>query len=190
MFYMRPVGRVLALFAAVCIFCTASGCLDASTTPPEGGGITAVDLPEPERLTLAEALAELDLLGAEGGLNVTGASLHQVLGNRVELEGRASSWTLGLLDADGARWLILGAAGWQEVSLPAPIPEEELNMTELLAPEEIFAMHGDGIRAAMERLNTNTVDIVLAEGVYTVTARSETGMETLAFRADTGEVVI
>ncbi|HQN91799.1 MAG TPA: hypothetical protein PK336_06000 [Methanoculleus sp.] len=50
---MRPVGRVLALFAAVCIFCTASGCLDASTTPSEGGGITAVDLPEPEGLTLA-----------------------------------------------------------------------------------------------------------------------------------------
>ena len=74
MFYMKFAGRVLALFAAVCIFCTASGCLDASTTPSEGGGITAVDLPEPEGLTLAEALAELDLLGAEGGLNVTGAS--------------------------------------------------------------------------------------------------------------------
>jgi len=190
MFYMKFAGRVLALFAAVCIFCTASGCLDASTTPSEGGGITAVDLPEPEGLTLAEALAELDLLGVEGGLNVTGASLHQVIGNRVDLEGRASSWTLGLLDAEGVRWLTLGAAGWQEVSLPAPIPEEELNMTELLSPEEIFAMHEDGIRAAMDRLNTSTVDIVLAEGVYTVTTRSDAGMETLAFRADTGEVVV
>jgi len=188
MLYMRFAGRVLALFAAVCIFCTASGCLGASPMPSGGGGITPVDLPEPEGLTLAEALAELELLGAEGGLNVSGASLHQVIGNRVNLEGRASSWTMGLLDADGGRWLTIGVSGWQEISLPAPIPPEELNMTEVLSPEEILAMHEDEIQAALERLNANTVDIVLAGGAYTVTARSDAGMETLVFRADTGEV--
>ena len=185
---MRTSGGVLALLAALCIFCTVCGCLGASPPPP-GGGITPIDLPEPsEGTTLTAALAELDLLGAEGGLDVTGAKVHLVLGTGADPDGRATSWALGLRDGEEVRWVTFGIAGWKEISLPAPLPAEEVNLTAVLPPEELLA--NETLSAAMTELGADTVDIALAEGVYTVTIRSDAGMETLVFRSDTGAVVV
>jgi hypothetical protein len=187
---MRVPGGVLALLAGACILCTACGCLGTSSPPPSSGGITPVDLPEPEGYTLTEALAELEILSVEGGLNITGTSMRQVLGNRVTLDGRADAWAIGLKDGDEARWLTSGVTGWRETTLRAPLPDAEVNMTEILSPEELLAAQEDAIRPVMARLDASTVDILLAEGVYTITVRSDAGMEVLAFRAETGEVIV
>jgi hypothetical protein len=64
-----------------------------------------------------------------------------------------------------------------------------MNMTEILSPEELLSADEGAIRPVMERLGADTVDISLAEGIYSVTVHSSAGMETLTFRADTGEVV-
>ncbi len=187
---MRAPGGILALLAAACILSTTCGCLGASP-PPTGGGITPIDLPEPvETSILTEALAELDLLGAEGGLNVTGATVHQVLGTGADSDGRATSWALGLREGDEVHWLAFGRAGWQEISLRAPLPDEEVILAEIISPEDLLHDQNEVIRPVMERLDADTVDLALAEGVYTVTVRSDAGMETLVFRADTGEAVV
>ena len=187
---MRVPGGVLALLAAACILCTACGCLGTSSPPPSSGGITPIDLPEPEGYTLTEALAELDILSVEGGLNITGTSMHQVLGNRVTLDGRAAAWAIGLKDGEEVRWLTSGITGWRETSLRVPLPDDEVNMTGILSPEELLAAQEGAIRPAMARLDASTVDLVLAEGVYTINIRSDAGVESLAFRADTGEVIV
>lgn len=191
---MRIPGGALTLLAAVCLLCTACGCLGTSASPPDapaGGGITPIDLPEPqEAYTLAEALSELDLLEAEGDLNVTGAAVHQVLGSGVGLDGRAATWALGLRDGDEVRWLTFGLAGWKEISFRAPLPPEEVVLADVVTPEDLLATQKGRISPMMERLGASTVDIGLAEGVYTVTIRSDAGMESLAFRADTGEAVV
>ncbi|MFA7199602.1 MAG: hypothetical protein WC093_09960 [Methanoculleus sp.] len=187
---MRVSGSVLALLAAVCIFCTTCGCLGASSSP-SGGGITPIDLPEPPgACTLTGALAELDLLGAEGGLNITGTSVHQVLGAGTSLDGRATSWALGLKDGEEVRWLTFGLTGWKEISLRAPVPAEEVNLTGVLSPEDLLAMQDVVLSPVMEQLGADTVDIALSEGVYAITIRSDAGMETFAFQADTGEVLV
>lgn len=186
---MRVHGDVPALLAAVCFLCIACGCLGASSPP--SGGITPIDMPEqPENYTLGEALAELDLLGAEGGLNVTGAAVHQVLGTGLDLDGRAAAWALGLEDGEEVRWLTFGAAGWREISLRAPLPVEEVVLADVLSPEDLLHEEKEAISTAMARHDADTVDIALAGGVYTVTVRSDGGMETLAFRADTGEAIV
>ncbi len=186
---MRLAGTVLILLAAACVTC---GCLGTSVSPPPaGGGITPVDLPEPpEAYTLPEAFAELDLLGAEGGLNVTGAAIHQVLGSGVDIDGRATSWALGLQDGEEIRWLTFGATGWKEISLPAPLPAEEVDMDAVLSPEDLLRSQEGALSPVMARLGADTVDIALAEGVCSVTVHSDAGMETLAFQADSGEVIV
>ena len=187
---MRTSGSVPALIATIFIFCAACGCLGAAPLPT-GGGITPIDLPEPPAVsTLADALAELDLLGAEGGLNVAGASVHQVLGTDVEIDGQAASWALGLQDGEEVRWLTYGPAGWQEISLPAPLPAGEVRIADILSPEDLLRGREDMFRPVMERLGADTVDLALAEGVYSVTIRSDAGIETLSFEADTGEVIV
>lgn len=185
---MRVNRGVPALLAAVCIFCTACGCLGAA--PPSSGGITPVDLPESGTRTLTGALAELNLLKGDGGLNITGMSMHQVLGTHVDLDGRAATWVLGLEDGEEVHWLTFGLMGWKEISLGVPLPGEEVLLDEILSPEDLLSRQEGVLRPVMERLGAETVDLALAEGVYTVTVRSDAGMETLAFRADTGEVVV
>lgn len=185
---MRVPWGFLALFAAICIFCTACGCLGPSP-PPSGGGITPIDPEPPQAATLTGALADLDLLLAEGRLNLTNTTLHQVIGTGVDLDGRAASWALGLRDGGEVRWLTFGISGWKEVKLAAPLPEDEILFDEILLPEDLLAERGGVLAPALERAGADTVDIALGEGVYTVTVRSDTGMETLLFRADTGEVI-
>ncbi|HQD25087.1 MAG TPA: hypothetical protein PKV78_00925 [Methanoculleus thermophilus] len=188
---MRVPGSVLALFAAICIFCTACGCLGPSPPPDDGGeGITPVNEAEPQGpRTLTGALADLDLLLAEGRLNLTNTTLHQVIGTGVDLDGRAASWALGLRDGGEVRWLTFGISGWQEVKLAAPLPEDEILFDEILLPEDLLAERGGVLAPALERAGADTVDIALAREVYTVTVRSDTGMERFSFRADTGEVI-
>jgi hypothetical protein len=187
---MRVPGGALALLTIICILCTTCGCLGASSSP-SGGGITPIDPPEPPgACTLTGALAELNLLKGDGGLNITGMSMHQVLGTGMSLDGRATSWALGLREGDEVRWLTFGLTGWKEISLRAPLPAEEVNLTSILSPEELLAMQGGVLSPVMEQLGADTVDIALSEGVYAITIRSDTGMETLAFRADTGEVIV
>jgi len=188
---MRVHGGVLALLAAACILCTTCGCLGASSPPSSSGGITPVDLPEPPgNSTLTAAFAELDLLAAEGGLNITGSTVHQVLGSGLSLDGRAASWALGLRQGDEVRWLTFGRGGWNEISLRAPLPAEEVLLTEILFPEELLAAQAEAIRPEMVRLGADTIDLALADGVYTITIRTDAGMESLAFRADTGEAIV
>jgi hypothetical protein len=188
---MRVHGGVLALLAAACILCTTCGCLGASSPPSSSGGITPVDLPEPPgNSTLAAAFAELDLLAAEGGLNITGSTVHQVLGSGLSLDGRAASWALGLRQGDEVRWLTFGRGGWNEISLRAPLPAKEVLLDDLLSPEDLLQGQEEAIRPVMARLGADTVDLALAEGVYTITIRTDAGMETLTFRADTGEAIV
>jgi hypothetical protein len=188
---MRVHGGVLALLAAACILCTTCGCLGASSPPSSSGGITPVDLPEPPgNSTLTAAFAELDLLAAEGGLNITGSTVHQVLGSGLSLDGRAASWALGLRQGDEVRWLTFGRGGWNEISLRAPLPAKEVLLDDLLSPEDLLQGQEEAIRPVMARLGADTVDLALAEGVYTITIRTDAGMETLTFRADTGEAIV
>jgi hypothetical protein len=88
------------------------------------------------------------------------------------------------------RWLTFGAGGWKEISLRAPLPTEEVNITAVLPPEDLLRSQEGVLSPAMDRLGTDTVDIALAEGVYSVTIRTDAGMETFTFRADSGEVVV
>ncbi len=41
----------------------------------------------------------------------------------------------------------------------------------------------------MNRLGADTVEIALAEGVYSVTIHSDAGLESFVFQADSGEVI-
>ena len=65
-----------------------------------------------------------------------------------------------------------------------------MNITGVLSPGDLLSGQEKVLRPVMERLGADTVDLALAEGVYTVTVHSGAGMETLAFRADTGEVIV
>ncbi len=116
--------------------------------------------------------------------------VHQVLGTGVNLDGQAAAWGLGLRDGEEVRWLTFGPTGWKEVSLRAPLPAEEVNLDDVLSPEDLLRGHEGTLSPAMERLGADTVDLALAEGVYTVTVRSDAGMENFAFRADTGEAIV
>ena len=97
---------------------------------------------------------------------------------------------LGLQDGEEIRWLTYGPAGWQEISLPAPLPAGEVRIADILSPEDLLRGREDMFRPVMERLGADTVDLALAEGVYSVTIRSDAGIETLSFEADTGEVIV
>ncbi len=180
----RPVLILVCASVLVC------GCTDAPP-PATGGGI--VDIAPAgvrQTYTLEDALLELDVWHVEGLINITGMTVYRIQGVNVDMDGRATSWILGAEQANESVWLVYGDAGWREITLRAPLPGQEIVMAEVLPPEDLFAAQEERIRAAMAGHGVDTADLALADGIYTVTVRSESGLETLAFRADTGEVLV
>jgi hypothetical protein len=183
---MRIPGAILILLAVFCSICVICGCLDttapSSVTESFDGGITPIDTSlQPQKYTLAEALTDSEFEQACG--TDQSATICQVIGARVDPDGRATSWILGVRGGSTEKWLAFGSTGWKPLSLRAPLPEKPVLIAEIVSPESLLTP------ALMEH-GVEEVDLVLAGGIYTVTVRSDEKLETFSFKADTGEVLV
>jgi hypothetical protein len=191
---MRIPGEVLILLVLY-IICAVCGCLDAPASqpvaPPLGGGITPIDAYGLQQtFTLDQALEELDLFTAESGAHGSEPVIRQVLGANVDADGRATTWVLGVQEGTEVRWLAFGATGWRGITLRAPLPSGAVAIAGITPPEDLLSLQEGLLGPAMTQLGADTVDLALAEGRYTITIRSDSGMETYLFRAENGEVLV
>jgi len=158
-----------------------------------GGGIVDVGTPlAPQKYSLDEALAELDMSIAEGAVRncTSDVAIHRVMGAFVDSDGRATSWLIGGLSENASVWLVYGRSGWSEIQLDVPVPGGCIEIEGCTPPRNLFERHHTLIRDAMARHGADTVDLALTGGIYEVTLRSPSGgVEVLTFSADSGEVL-
>ncbi len=177
----------------VVITCGICGCIGTQTTDPPAtgadGGITeiAYGYTEP-KVTLGDAMAMLEVWREEHQINASEFRVYRVEGISIDPDGRARSWVFGARRAGEPLWLVYDRQDVQVLSLNSSIPAEEIAFASVMLPEDLYTQNRAFITAAMERHSTDVTDLALTGGEYALTVRSGTGVETMRFWADTGEV--
>ena len=184
------------LYIAVCallLLCLLCGCMGNSSvapTPAEGGIKDSTIYSFENEATFEKAINQLERQVARGEIEGENTSVRQVNGVDLNISAYARSWIIGRETGKGSSLLIYNPReGWREEPWMVPLPEEEINLDEIVSPTELYAQNERVIGDAMAAANVSKSDLELSGMNYTVIIRSSTNISTLSFYADTGEMV-
>jgi hypothetical protein len=195
---------LLALFLSLLLLLQA-GCLGRSGSPDgtEGGLSSApvsTTLPGGEaiqdgtprfvpKVSLSTALGALPAAGQEGSIRTGGMALTKVWGYGVDSSGLARTWILGMQGGGRSALFTFNEGEFEELDLPAALPQGEVKMGEILSPNDLFGKQMNTIVREMNNLRVGECDLVLDENSYQVIIHSPTDSRTLSFNPKTGELM-
>jgi hypothetical protein len=122
-----------------------------------------------------------DYAGPSGRLPV-----YYLLSHDVDSAGNASSWLFGVYQGNGTVLLIYDRTGWKINPWNATLPKEEILLDGVVPPGTLFTRNKNSIIPAASPAVPESRDLVLKEGVYTLTIRSGSTSRILTFNAATG----
>jgi hypothetical protein len=112
--------------------------------------------------------------------------VYYLLSHDVDSAGNASSWLFGVYQGNGTVLLIYDRTGWNINPWNATLPKEEIPLEKVVPPVTLFTRNRDAIFPAASPAVPESRDLVLKEGVYTLTIRSGSTSRILMFNAATG----
>lgn len=195
-----------AALLLLCLLILQAGCISIGPPPEQGssGGHGAAPpdaLPggEPSgdytsgralRVSLSDALAGLPAAGQGGSIDIRGRTLRKVWGYGVDSSGLARTWVLGMKGGADTTMISYSEGRYRELDLPTSLPEAELEIGDLISPEELFRKNLDTIAREMNNKRVGECDLTLGGDSYEVTIRSESESTTLSFDARRGEPAV
>jgi len=201
---MLSRGRYAAFFlilAFLLLFSLNAGCSSKGSQPGGTGGLAPnpgssassiqdITSRNPPKISLENATDSLTVAEQDGGIDITGMSIHQVFGYGVDSSGLARTWVLGM-QGGGKTTLLSYTAGegeWKSLDMSTIVlPVSEVVMNDLMSPQDLFQKNSDLIVRAMNKVRVDEADLSLADGSYQVTIHSQTDSMTLVFNGKTGE---
>ena len=152
---------LIALLGVLALLC--SGCTIPLGTSSDGtGGLTDVTVYEKEHTTLDEAMAALRKAEQDELQDLVGMKITQVMGVRVDREGKARTWTLGFQGLNSTKFLEFHAGDWTRLDLQLPLPEQEILFDQVLSPDRLYLTQKDRIKEALDRHGATESDLLLA----------------------------
>ena len=112
--------------------------------------------------------------------------VYYLLAHDVDSAGNASSWLFGVYQGNGTVLLIYDRTGWNINPWNAKLPAEEIMLDGVVPPGRLFSQNKESIFPAVSPAVPESRDLVLKEGVYTLTIRSGSTSRILMFNAATG----
>ncbi|MBN1432575.1 MAG: hypothetical protein JW931_07350 [Methanomicrobiaceae archaeon] len=147
-------------------------------------------IPNEDGKTLDQAMEELEIQNSEGLLEAENMTIYQVMGTRVGIEGNADSWILGARqEGESILYSYDYYSGWNKMSWPGPLTEEEVNLETIISPEDLYRKNSAIISEKYRNSGVSYSDLFLKDGVYTVAIRDGSNITELKFKADTGELI-
>jgi hypothetical protein len=177
---------IFALLVVLALLC--SGCSIFSQGSSGGnGGLSDITVYTKERTTLDEAITSLRNAEQDELQDLVGMKITQVMGVRVDKDGKARTWTLGFRGLNSTKVLEFHAGDWTRLDLDLPLPDQEILLDQIIPPEQLYAAKKDRIKEALDQHGATDSDLLLAGDVYTITVPSTSGTTVLMFDARTGE---
>jgi len=190
----RSQGRVLIAMGCCVLILLCSGCTLPGFPPP--GGSTgdsngAGDGPGSvkERATLGEAMESLRNAEKKDLFDLRNMEITQVLGVRVDHEGKARTWSLGFREGDITHVLEFTGGSWNGVDVQIPLPYERIPLEQLVLPEQLYLQQRKTIDEALSRQGTSESELILKGEVYSLMIPSPSGTTVLTFNARTGDLI-
>lgn len=184
-----------AFWMVITVILCYSVCACITDTPSEGSTpsptIVADKTPrdEPGKIPLEQALGELEGYSPSGSSEGNSRTIHHVHGSGLDLHGNASSWVLGIREGDVHYLLVYSQKEWRQLAWGEPFLSSVLSLNTTILPTGLYEQNREVIVDAMMKGNVTESDIDLADGVYIINIRSNSGIALLKFNSTTGELV-
>ena len=115
--------------------------------------------------------------------------VYYIISREVDNSGNAVSWLFGVRQSTGTELLMYDRTGWKIIPWNATLPSEEILLDQVLPPGTLFIRNKDVLFNATSPSITERRDLILKQGVYTLTINSGSSSRTLMFNATTGVLI-
>ncbi|MDO8872272.1 MAG: hypothetical protein Q7V05_06030 [Methanoregula sp.] len=157
-----------------------------SEKPGFNGGLSQITTREiSPYISFGEAKQEFE--GYTG--NITSAEklpVYYILIRDVDDSGNALNWLFGVRQSTGTELLIYDRTGWKINPWNATLPSEEIMLNRVIPLGTLFIQNKDIIFNASSPSIPERRDLVLKQGIYTLTINSGSTSRILMFNATTG----
>lgn len=115
--------------------------------------------------------------------------VYYIFSRDVDSSGNALSWLFGVHRNTGTELLMYDRTGWKTIPWNATLPSEEVMLDKVISPGTLFSQNKGVIFGASSTPVTERRDLVLKQGMYTLTISSGNASRTLSFNATTGVLI-
>jgi hypothetical protein len=166
--------------------CVSSGNGNAAAGAGIDAGLSQAETQELSRyISFEEAQQEFENYSRAGGSDEK-LPVYYLISRDLDRSGNASSWLFGVHQDAGTVLLMYDRSGWKINPWNATLPSEEIVMNRVVPPGTLFSRNKGVIFNTSSPSGPESRDLVLKQGVYTLTIRSGSSSRTLMFDATTG----
>jgi len=109
-----------------------------------------------------------------------------VSGNRLDATGKAARWTYAVRHLNRTFLVTFDNTGMKITDWNTSLPTDEISFDQVISPSDLFLRNRDAIFASADAEITEKRDIMLGNGMYSLTITSPVKPRTLVFDAMTG----
>jgi hypothetical protein len=187
---MRKNIRAIFVISALVALVLCSACvLPQSGKPPVNNGISQITTQEISNYISFEEVKQK----YEDYSSVNGSAeklpVYYIFSRDIDNSGNATSWLFGVRQSTGTEVLMYDRAGWKIIPWNATLPPEEIILNQVVSPNTLFIKNKEVIFGASSPSIQERRDLVLKQGVYTLTITSENSSRVLSFNAISGALI-
>jgi hypothetical protein len=115
--------------------------------------------------------------------------VYYIFSRDIDDTGNAVTWLFGVHNINGPELLMYDRTGWKIIPWSATLPSEEILLNLIVPPNSLFIKNKEVIFNASSKSTPDQRDLVLKQGVYTLTIKSGSSTRILTFNATTGALI-
>jgi hypothetical protein len=195
---MRSLVSAALLICIMVAFCFSSACTipffsdSKQNTPVINEGIKAFSpVEESYFMSLDNAFSSLFLhLSGSAEGSARNVSVRYIQGINLDISGKAEHWMFGVSLPSGSSLFLSDKTGWTATPWSSRLPEKEVRVGTFISPEDLFVKNKNSILPDPSTAGSDTRELDLRGGVYSLTITSGGSTRYLTFNATTGEPVV
>jgi len=115
--------------------------------------------------------------------------VYYIFSRDIDDTGNAVSWLFGVRQSNGTVLLMYDRTGWKIIPWNATLPSKEILLDQVVLPNTLFIKNKEVLFAASSPSIPEQRDLVLKQGIYTVTINLGSTSRIFTFNATSGVLI-
>jgi hypothetical protein len=188
---MRKIIPIIFVISALVALVLCSACvLPQGGNPPVNKGFSQVTTQEISNyISFEEAKQKFEDQISTNSSNDK-ISVYYIFSRDLDKSGNALTWLFGVRQNFRTELLMYDRTGWKTIPWNATIPSDEILMNQVISPDSLFIQNEKLIFSTSSPSKPERRDLVLKQGIYTLTINSGSTSRILTFNATTGALIV
>ena len=188
---MRKIIHAIFVISALVALVLCSACVSPfGEQKKQEGGLTQVTVPvASSRISFEEVKLKFEEYISSNSSNKK-IPVYYIFSRDLDKSGNALTWLFGVRQSSRTELLMYDRTGWKTIPWNATIPSDEILMNRVISPNSLFIQNEKLIFSTSLPSKSERRDLVLKQGIYTLTINSGSTSRILTFNATTGALIV